>query len=156
MSNEFFGKDQHAIRQHRNVARHFLRRARQRALLFTWDKTARRIVQLFEMLHQKKKLINRNRLLNVFAPAEPIAGAGTRRPRDCRSVLLSMNAHYEQCLMRDAVYPLPVEDGLVLSVLKAHRTSERSRGDSCCELVADETEARAILKRVLGLINGTA
>ena len=128
-------------------------KSRQRALLFTWDKTARRIVQLFEMLHQKKKLINRNRLLNVFAPAEPIAGAAPDGQR-CRSVLLSMNAHYEQCLMRDAVYPLPVEDGLVLSVLK-DRTSREAEA-ILAELVADETEARAILKRVRGLIDGTA
>ena len=128
-------------------------KARQRALLFTWDKTARRIVQLFEMLHQKKKLINRNRLLNVFAPAAPIAGAAPDGQR-CRSVLLSMNAHYEQCLMRDAVYPLPVEDGLVLSILK-DRTSREAEA-ILAELVADETEARAILKRVRGLIDGTA
>ena len=128
-------------------------KARQRALLFTWDKTARRIVQLFEMLHEKKKLINRNRLLNVFAPAAPIAGEA-RDGQRCRSVLLSMNAHYEQCLMRDAVYPLPVEDGLVLSVLK-DRTSREAEA-ILAELVADETEARAILKRVRGLIDGTA
>lgn len=128
-------------------------KSRQRALLFTWDKTARRIVQLFEMLHQKKKLINRNRLLNVFAPAAPIAGEAPDGQR-CRSVVLSMNAHYEQCLMRDAVYPLPVEDGLVLSVLK-DRTSREAEA-ILAELVADETAARAILKRVRGLIDGTA
>ena len=128
-------------------------KARQRALLFTWDKTARRIVQLFEMLHQKKKLINRNRLLNVFAPAEPIAGAAPDGQR-CRSVVLSMNAHYEQCLMRDAVYPLPVEDGLVLSILKEHTAREAE--SILAALIADEMEARAVLKRVRGLIDGTA
>ncbi|RKU32849.1 hypothetical protein C6499_02475 [Candidatus Poribacteria bacterium] len=128
-------------------------KARQRALLFTWDKTAGWIVKLFEMLHQKKKLINPNRLLNVFAPVPPIAN---KKPegQKCRSVVLSMNAHYERCLIRDAVYPLPVEDGLVLSILKAHTAREAE--SILAELVADETEARAILKRVLGLINATA
>lgn len=128
-------------------------RARQRAVLFTWDKTARRIVQLFEMLHQKKKLINRNRLLNVFAPAQPIEGEAPET-QNCRSVLLSMDAHYERCLMRDAVYPLPVEDGLVLSVLKEH--TPREAESILAALIADETEARAVLKRVRGLIDGTA
>ena len=128
-------------------------KARQRALLFTWDKTARRIVQLFEMLHQKKKLINRNRLLNVFAPVQPIEGEKSGE-QNCRSVLLSMNTHYERCLMRDAVYPLPVEDGLVLSILKAHTVREVE--SVLAALIADETEARAILKRVRGLINATA
>ncbi|MYA68599.1 glycosyltransferase, partial [Candidatus Poribacteria bacterium] len=131
----------------------FSEKARQRALLFTWDKTARRIVQLFEMLRQKKKLINRNRLLNVFAPAQPVEGEAPEREK-CRSVLLSMNTHYERCLMRDAVYPLPVEDGLVLSILKNHTTREAE--SILAELVTDETEARAILKRVRGLINATA
>ena len=131
----------------------FSEKARQRALLFTWDKTARRIVQLFEMLHQKKRLINRNRLLNVFAPAQPVEGEAPEREK-CRSVLLSMNAHYERCLMRDAVYPLPVEDGLVLSILKAHTAREAE--SILAALIADETEARAILKRVRGLINATA
>ena len=131
----------------------FSEKARQRALLFTWDKTARRIVQLFEMLHQKKKLINQNRLLNVFAPAQPIEGEAPEGQK-CRSVLLSMNTHYEWCLIRDAVYPLPVEDGLVLSVLKKHTTREAE--SILAALVADETEARAILKRVRGLINATA
>lgn len=128
-------------------------KARQRALLFTWDKTARRIVQLFEMLHQKKKLINPNRLLNVFAPAQPIKDEESEGQK-CRSVLLSMNTHYERCLIRDAVYPLPVEDGLVLSLLKEHTAREAE--SILAALIADETEARAILKRVLGLINATA
>ena len=128
-------------------------KARERALSFTWNKTARRIVQLFEMLHQKKKLINRNRLLNVFPPAQPIAGEAPEA-QHCRSVLLSMNTHYERCLIRDAVYPLSVADGLVLSVLK-DRTSREAEA-ILAELVADETEARAILKRVRGLIDATA
>ena len=128
-------------------------KARQRALLFTWNKTARRIVQLFEMLHKKKKLINRNRLLNVFAPTPPREDEEPQSLK-CRSVLLSMNAHYEQCLMRDAVYPLRVEDGLVLSILKDR--TPREAESILAALVSDETKAKAILKRVRGLIDGTA
>ena len=131
----------------------FSEKARQRALLFTWERTASRIVQLFEMLHQKKKLIHRNRLLNVFAPAQPI-GRQAPEGQNCRSVLLSMNTHYERCLIRDAVYPLPVEDGLVLSILKNHTTREAEA--ILAALIPDETQARTILKRVRGLIDGTA
>lgn len=128
------------------------KKARKRAVLFTWDKTADRIVQLFEELHRKKKLINRNRLLNVFAPAHPLEEA--QQEPTCKSFVLSMNEHYEQCFIRDAVYPLRVEDGLVLSILKDHTPREAEA--ILAEWVPDETEARAILKRVLGLINGTA
>ena len=131
----------------------FSQKARERAVLFTWDKTARRIIQLFEELHQKRKLTNPNKLLNVFAPAQPIEGEEPEG-QNCRSVVLSMNTHYERCLIRDAVYPLPVKDGLVLSILREHTPREAEA--VLAELVADETEARAILKRVRGLINATA
>ena len=50
----------------------FSEKARARAVTFTWEKTARRIVDVFEELHQKKKLFNPNRLLNVFTPAQPL------------------------------------------------------------------------------------
>ena len=127
-------------------------KARERAVLFTWDKTAHRIVQLFEELHRKKKLINPNRLLNVFAPAQPLEEG--QQELKYRSFVLSMNAHYERCLIRDAVYPLRVEDGLVLSILKDHTTREAE--SILAALVVDETEARTILKRVRGLVDGTA
>ena len=131
----------------------FSERARERAVMFTWDKTASRIVRLFEELHQKKKLANPNRLLNVFAPTPPIEGEAERELK-YRSVVLSMNAHYEQCLMRDAAYPLSVEDGVALSILKNHTTREAEA--ILAALIPDETQARTTLKRVRGLIDGTA
>ena len=127
-------------------------KARERAVAFTWDKTARRIVQLFKELHRKKKLINPNRLLNVFTPAVSL-GAG-QQPSTYTSVVLSMNEYYEQCLMRDAVYPLRLENGLALSILKDHTPREAEA--ILAEWVPDATEAKAILKRVRGLIDGTA
>ena len=131
----------------------FSQKARKRAVSFTWDKTARWIVQLFEELHRKKKLVNPNRLLNVFTPAQPLEPEESQQLK-YRSVVLSMNAHYERCLMRDAVYPLRVEEGLALSILKDHTTREAESVLSA--LVSDVTEARAVLKRVRGLIDGTA
>ena len=131
----------------------FSKKARQRALLFTWDKTARLIVQLFDKLYRKKKLINPNKLLNVFAPVQPIEGEALEQLK-CKSVLLSMNADYERCLMRDAAYPLRVEEGLALSILKGHTTREAEA--VLAELITEKTEAKAILKRARGLIDGTA
>lgn len=127
--------------------------ARQRALLFTWDKTARRIIQLFEELHQKKKLVNPNRLLNVFTPTQP-SEDDEQQERKYKSLVLSINAHYEQCLMRDAAYPMSVEDGVALSILKNHTTREAEA--ILAALIPDETQARTTLKRVRGLIDGTA
>ncbi|MCG9134570.1 glycosyltransferase family 4 protein [Candidatus Poribacteria bacterium] len=128
-------------------------KARERAVLFTWDKTARRIMELFEELHRKKQLMNPNRLLNVFAPSESLTSEEAEI-LEYKSVVLSMNARYERCLMRNAVYPMRVEDGLVLSVLKDHTVREAEA--LLTALVSDETEAKATLKRVRGLINATA
>ncbi len=127
--------------------------ARERAVLFTWDKTVSRIVRIFEELHQKRKLANPNRLLNVFAPTQP-SEDDEQQELKYRSIVLSMNAHYERCLMRDAVYPLRVEEGLVLSILKEHTTREAEA--ILAALIPDETQARTTLKRVQGLIDGTA
>ncbi|MDE0017260.1 MAG: glycosyltransferase family 4 protein [Candidatus Poribacteria bacterium] len=136
----------------------FSEKARERAVLFTWDKTARRIIGLFEELHQKRKLTNPNRLLNVFAPTPPIEGEVRRgevtSPLQYRSLVLSMNTHYERCLMLDAVYPLRVEDGVALSILKNHTTREAEA--ILAALIPDETQARTTLKRVRSLIDGTA
>ena len=128
------------------------KKARERAVSFTWDKTARRIAQLFKELHRKKKLINPNKLLNVFTPAVSLE-AGQSAPT-YKSVVLSINEYYERCLMRDAVYPLRIENGLALSILKDHTPREAEA--ILAEWVPDETEAKAILKRVRGLIDGTA
>ena len=128
-------------------------KARERATLFTWDKTANRIVRLFEELHQKRKLTNPNRLSNVFAPTQP-SEDNEQQGLKYRSIVLSMNAHYERCLMLDAVYPLSVEDGVALSILKNHTTREAEA--LLAALIPDETEARTTLKRVRGLIDGTA
>ena len=131
----------------------FSQRARKRAVAFTWDKTARRIVQLFEGLHQKKKLVNPNKLLNVFTSTQP-SEEDEQQELKYKSLVLSMNTHYERCLMRDAAYPLSVEDGVVLSILKNHTTREAEA--ILAALIPDETQARTTLKRVRGLIDGTA
>ena len=128
-------------------------KARERAVSFTWDKTARRIMELFEELHRKKQLMNPNRLLNVFAPTESLTSEESEMLK-YKSAVLSMNARYERCLMRNAVYPMRVEDGLVLSILKDHTVREAEA--LLTALVSDETEAKATLKRVRGLINATA
>ena len=129
------------------------RKARERAVSFTWDKTARRIMELFEELHRKKQLMNPNRLLNVFAPTQALASEEAEMLK-YKSAVLSMNTRYERCLIRNAVYPMRVEDGLALSILKDHTVREAEA--LLTALISDEVEAKATLKRVRGLINATA
>ena len=139
------------------------RKARARALSFTWDKTSRRIIQLFEELHQKRQLVSPNKLLNTFAPTppEPVYGLGQmesadqgRRALKYKSLVLGMNERYERCLMRDPTYSIRVEDGLALSILKTHTTRETEA--LLTAVIEDEAKAKATLKRVRGLIQATA
>jgi glycosyltransferase involved in cell wall biosynthesis len=128
-------------------------KARERALSFTWDKTARRIIQFFEELHQKRQLVSPNGLLNVFA-SEIEASNPEQRPLKYKSILLGMNKHYERSLMEDALYSQRVEEGLVITFLKNHTAREAEA--VLAGFIENEAEAKAILKRVCGLIHATA
>ena len=137
-------------------------KARDRAVSFTWDKTARQIIKCFERLHEKRRLISPNRLLNMFVPTPPAAhdleGEGSRHQGSERSkyksIVLGMNQHYERCLIRDAAYSMHVEEGLALSILKNHTVREAEA--VLTAVVEDEARAKETLKRVHGLIQATA
>ena len=128
-------------------------KARERALSFTWDKTAQRIIGFFEALHRKRLLVSPNKLLNAFACQHDTTNP-RHRALKYQSIVLSMNANYERSLMRDVMYSQQVEDGLVLSLLKNHTVREVEAVLS--SIVANDTEAKAILNRVRGLIHATA
>ena len=123
-----FSKKINVLLNNHEMRQTLSQKARERAVAFTWDKTAQRIVQLFEGLHRKKKLRNPNRLLNVFAPAEPLEEG--QQDLKYRSFVLSMNTHYEQCLIRDSMYPLRVEDGTGAEHFEGPY-HQRSGGTSC-------------------------
>ena len=128
-------------------------KARNRALSFTWDKTAQRIIEFFETLHEKRRLVSPNKVLNVFASDIEVANPAPEHLK-YKSLVLSMNKHYERTLMGDALYSQRVEEGLVLTLLRNHTVREAEA--LLAEFVEDEAEAKAILKRVRGLIHATA
>ncbi len=128
-------------------------KTRNRALSFTWDKTAQRIIEFFEALHEKRRLVSSNKVLNAFAPDIEVANPVPKHLK-YKSIVLSMNKHYERTLMRDGLYSQRVEEGLVLTLLRNHTVREAEA--LLAEFVKDEAEAKAILKRVRGLIHATA
>ena len=128
-------------------------KARNRALSFTWDKTVQRIIGFFEALHEKRRLVSPNKVLNAFAPDIEVANPVPEHLK-YKSLVLSMNKHYERTLMGDALYSQRVEEGLVLTLLRNHTVREAEA--LLAEFVEDEAEAKAILKRVRGLIHATA
>ena len=65
-----------------------------------------------------------------------------------------MNNRYERSLMGDSLYSQRVEEGLMITLLKNHTAREAEA--LLAALIEDEAEAKAILKRVRGLIHATA
>ena len=128
-------------------------KARERALSFTWDKTAQRIVQFFEELRQKRQLASPNGLLSVFSAQTETSNSEQQHLR-YKSILLGMNKRYERSLMGDPLYSQRVEEGLLITFLKNHTVREAEA--LLTGFIEDEAEAKAILKRIQGLIHATA
>ncbi len=132
--------------------KHFPKK-REHARCLSLGTKQRRIIRFFEELHQKRQLVSPNGLLNVFA-TEIEASNPEQRYLRYKSILLGMNNHYERSLMGDALYSQRVEEGLVMTLLKNHTVREAEA--LLAGFIEDETEAKAILKRVQGLIHATA
>ncbi len=128
-------------------------KARKRALSFTWDKTAQRIIHFFESLHEKRQLVSPNKLLNTFAPDIEVSNPKQHHLK-YKSILLSMNKHYQRSLMGDALYSQRVEEGLAITLLRNHTAREAEA--LLAEFIEDQAEARTILQSVRGLIHATA
>ena len=128
-------------------------KARERALSFTWDKTAQRIVQFFEELRQKRQLASPNGLLSVFSAQTETSNSEQQHLR-YKSILLGMNKRYERSLMGDPLYSQRVEEGRLITFLKNHTVREAEA--LLTGFIEDEAEAKAILKRIQGLIHATA
>ena len=131
----------------------FSQKARKRALSFTWDKTAQRIIHFFEALHKKRQLVSPNKLLNAFAPDTEVSSRKQHHLK-YKSILLSMNKHYQRSLMGDALYSQRVEEGLAITLLRNHTAREAEA--LLTEFIEDQAEARTILQSVRGLIHATA
>ncbi len=131
----------------------FSQKARKRALSFTWDKTAQRIIHFFEALHEKRQLVSPNKLLNAFAPDIEVSNPKQNHLK-YKSIVLSMNKYYQRSLMGDALYSQRVEEGLVITLLRNHTAREAEA--LLAEFIKDQAEAKTILQRVRGLIHATA
>ena len=128
----------------------YAQKALSRAQTFTWEKTAQRILALFEELNKKKELFCENRLDVLFASY----WNWHRRQVEQKSVVLNLNKRYETPLNPFGTFNQPTEDGLVISLLKEHTCREIEA--ILCELMEDEDAAKAILARCYGFIQATA
>lgn len=128
----------------------YAQKALNRSQTFTWEKTARRILDLFSELNRKKKLFCENRLNTFFASYWNTH----KKQMEQKAIVLNMNSRYEMLVNPYGIFNQKVEDGLVISLLKEHTVREVEVILS--ELIEDEDTAKAILTRCYGFIQATA
>lgn len=145
-----FSKEVNLLLNDDELRRGYSRKALSRAQTFTWENTAQRILSLFEYLNRKKKLTCQNRLLPFFSPYWNVH----QEQMGQKSVILNLNTRYEKPVNPLNIFNQPVEDGLVLSLLKEHTSREVET--ILCELMDDENTAKAILAKCHGFIQATA
>ena len=108
----------------------FSQKARKRALSFTWDKTAQRIIHFFEALHEKRQLVSPNKLLNAFAPDIEVSNPKQNHLK-YKSIVLSMNKHYQRSLNgRCPSIPSVLKKDFVITLLRNH-TAREAEDTSC-------------------------
>jgi len=126
-------------------------KARERALTFTWDKTAQKVIALFRKLKRIQQLENgcKRHWAVSFAPYLN----SRRRQIQHQAILNNITVQKERPLMKDR-YAQPIAEGLSLALLKKHT---RHEVEAVLHHLYGEDRAESILKKVFGFeeaING--
>lgn len=126
-------------------------KARERALTFTWDKTAQKVVALFRKLKQIQHLENgyKRHFAVSFAPYLN----SRRRQIESRAILNNITSQKERPLMKDR-YAQPIAEGLSLTLLRRHT---RHEVEAVLHHLYGQGRAEVILEKVFGFeesVNG--
>ncbi len=124
-------------------------KARERALTFTWDKTAQKVIALFRKLKRVQQLESgyKRHFAISFAPY-----LNNRRRRiESRSILNNITTQKERPLMKDR-YAQPIAEGLSLVLLRKHT---RHEVEAVLHHLYGQERAEAILGKVLGFQEAT-
>lgn len=125
-------------------------KARERALTFTWDKTAQNVIALF------RKLKRIQQVENGYKPHFAISFApylnNRRRQIESRAILNNITRQKERPLMDDR-YAQPIEEGLSLALLRKH---SRHEIEAVLHHLYGAERSEAILEKVLGFQAATS
>ena len=127
------------------------RKARERALTFTWDKTAQNVIALFKKLKRIQQLENGSK--RHFAISFATYLNNRRRQIQSRAVLSNITLQKERPLMKDR-YTQPIVEGLSLALLSKHT---RHEVEAVLHHLCGEDRARVTLEKVFGFeesVNG--
>ena len=126
-------------------------KARERALTFTWDKTAQNVIALFRKLKRIQQLENgyKRHFAVSFAPYLN----DRRRQIESRAILNNITPQKERPLMKDR-YAQSIAEGLSLTLLRRHT---RHEVEAVLHHLYGQERAEVILEKVFGFeeaVNG--
>jgi len=126
-------------------------KARARALTFTWDSNAKRLIQLFEELNRIKQ--NQRTMPDLSVAFVPHFDAFQNQVEN-RALLLNLTPLLETPLQQKIGYVQTIEEGLALSLLKRH--TPRQVEAVLTHILGDISQACRIVERVQNFLNALA
>ena len=126
-------------------------RARDRAVTFTWDDNAKRLIQLFEELNQIKQ--NQRTPPDLSVAFVPHFDAFQNQV-ESRALLLNLTPFLEAPLQQKRGYVQTIEEGLVLTLLKRH--TPRQVETVLTHIFDDASQATKVVERVQNFLNALA
>ena len=126
-------------------------KARERALTFTWDKTAQKVIALFKRLKCIQQLENGSK--RHFAVSFAPYLNNRRRQIENQAILNNITTQKERPLMKDR-YAQSIEEGLALSLLRKHT---RHEVEAVLHHLYGQNRTQATLEKVFGFeasVNG--
>ena len=124
-------------------------KARERALTFTWDQTAQKVIALFRRLKRIQQLENgyKRHFAVSFAPSLN----NRRRQIENQAILNNITTQKERPLMKDR-YAQSIEEGLALALLREHT---RHEVEAVLHHLYGQNRSEAILEKVIGFQEST-
>lgn len=126
-------------------------KAWERAVTFTWDDNAKRLVQLFQELNRIKQ--NQRALPDLSVAFVPHFDAFQNQIEN-RSLLLNLTPFLESPLQQKSGYVQTMKEGLALTLLKRH--TPRQVEAVLTHISGDATKAAKVVERVQIFLNALA
>lgn len=126
------------------------RRARERALEFKWNTTAKKLIMLYETLKRKKQLRLRTRFKTSFVPSYDFLDDRLQ----CQSILTNVTEQQNQQPLMHTSYRQDWKAALALTLLERHTTHEVEA--VLMHIVKDRHSVADILNRVKAFSQATS
>ena len=126
------------------------KQARERALAFKWDTTAKKLVTLYESLKRKKQFSSRTRFKTSFVPSCDFL----ENRLQCQSILTNVTQQYNQQPLMHSSYHQDWKATLALTLLERHTVHEVEA--VLMHIVKDRHSVADILNRANGFAQATS